>query len=84
MEFDHVTNRYLYRDRYIKMIPYFLSRGTMAFICSKFGRSLDFYRRPCMFNILQLQRISTCRKGVAFHFKKLDFPLLKFTLLTSS
>jgi hypothetical protein len=27
MEFDHVTNRYLYPDRYmyIKMIPYFLS-----------------------------------------------------------
>jgi hypothetical protein len=24
MEFDHVTNRYLYPDRYIKMIPYFL------------------------------------------------------------
>jgi hypothetical protein len=25
MEFDHVTNRYLYPDRYIKMIPYFLN-----------------------------------------------------------
>jgi hypothetical protein len=25
MEFDHVTNRYLYSDRYIKMIPYFLN-----------------------------------------------------------
>jgi hypothetical protein len=24
MEFDHMTNRYLYPDRYIKMIPYFL------------------------------------------------------------
>jgi hypothetical protein len=27
MEFDHVTNRYmyLYHDRYIEMIPYFLN-----------------------------------------------------------
>jgi hypothetical protein len=25
MEFDHLTNRYLYPDRYIKMIPYFLN-----------------------------------------------------------
>jgi hypothetical protein len=25
MEFDHVTNRYLYPDTYIKMIPYFLN-----------------------------------------------------------
>jgi hypothetical protein len=25
MEFDPVTNRYLYLDRYIKMIPYFLN-----------------------------------------------------------
>jgi hypothetical protein len=24
MEFDHVTNRYSYPDRYIKIIPYFL------------------------------------------------------------
>jgi hypothetical protein len=27
MEFDHVTNRYLYPDRYIKMIPYFLNKS---------------------------------------------------------
>jgi hypothetical protein len=26
MEFDHVTNRYLYLDRYIKMSPYFLNK----------------------------------------------------------
>jgi hypothetical protein len=25
MEFDHMTNRYLYPDRYNKMIPYFLN-----------------------------------------------------------
>jgi hypothetical protein len=25
MEYDNVTNRYLYPDRYIEMIPYFLS-----------------------------------------------------------
>jgi hypothetical protein len=25
MEFDYVTNRYLYPDKYIKMIPYFLN-----------------------------------------------------------
>jgi hypothetical protein len=25
MEFNHVTNQYLYPDRYIKMIPYFLN-----------------------------------------------------------
>jgi hypothetical protein len=25
IEFDLVTNRYLYPDRYIKMIPYFLN-----------------------------------------------------------
>jgi hypothetical protein len=24
MEFDHMTNRYLYTDRYIEMIPYHL------------------------------------------------------------
>jgi hypothetical protein len=27
MEFDHVTNQYLYPDRYIKMIPYFLNKA---------------------------------------------------------
>jgi hypothetical protein len=26
MEFDHVTNRYLYPDKYIKMIPYILNK----------------------------------------------------------
>ena len=31
MEFDHVTNRYLYPDRYIKMIPYFLTTGNPLF-----------------------------------------------------
>jgi hypothetical protein len=25
MEFDHVTDQYLYPDRYIKMIPYFFN-----------------------------------------------------------
>jgi hypothetical protein len=25
MEFGHVTNQYLYPDRYIKMMPYFLN-----------------------------------------------------------
>jgi hypothetical protein len=29
MEFDHVTNRYLYPDRYMKMTPYFLNAGTI-------------------------------------------------------
>jgi hypothetical protein len=28
-EFDHVTNRYLHPDRYIKMISYFLNRPTI-------------------------------------------------------
>jgi hypothetical protein len=30
MEFDLVTNRYLYPDRYIKMMPYFLN----VYFCS--------------------------------------------------
>jgi hypothetical protein len=32
MEFaiDHVTNQYLYPDRYIKMIPYFLNNNTFC------------------------------------------------------
>jgi hypothetical protein len=32
MEFDHVTNRYLYPDRYIKLIPYILINGCQASI----------------------------------------------------
>jgi hypothetical protein len=31
MEFDHVTNLYLYPDRYIKMIPYYLSEKKILF-----------------------------------------------------
>jgi hypothetical protein len=27
MEFDHVTNRYLYPDRYIRLIPHFLNKA---------------------------------------------------------
>jgi hypothetical protein len=32
MEFDHVSNRYLYPDRYIKMIPYFLNNLILFFL----------------------------------------------------
>jgi hypothetical protein len=33
VEFDHVTNPYLYPDRYIKMIPYFLNK-TISIHCA--------------------------------------------------
>jgi hypothetical protein len=41
MEFDHVTNQYLYPDRYIK-IPYFLNKTTIYTLTYLDISNLDF------------------------------------------
>jgi hypothetical protein len=39
MEFDHVTNQYLYPNRYIKMMPFFLmGRKNLTTINSKLSK----------------------------------------------
>jgi hypothetical protein len=50
MEFDHVTNRYLYPDRYIKMILYFLINQTKlyAFILSLYNKYLNILNMETM------------------------------------
>jgi hypothetical protein len=51
MEFDNVTNRYLYPDRYIlKMIPYFLNKpaAEKSLVISHYCMALAIITLTCM------------------------------------
>jgi hypothetical protein len=43
MEFDHVTNWYLYPDKYTKMIPYFLNTYIPTFYKNVLSHSKNGY-----------------------------------------
>jgi hypothetical protein len=51
MEFGHVSNRYLYPDRYIKMIPHFSNKGAKGQNGAKFHHILEIFTKISAWHI---------------------------------
>jgi hypothetical protein len=71
MEFDRVTNRYLYPDRYIKMIPYFLNSQGSATMMEIFG--LTYKVLCCLFKYRNLVIYQTHCQLIPTGLEKLFF-----------